>query len=32
MTDAAEAMFAIMGWQFPAVVEEQLAQIEQVLG
>jgi hypothetical protein len=32
MTDAAEAMFAIMGWQFPAAVKEGLAQIERVLG
>jgi hypothetical protein len=32
MADAADATFAIVGWKFPAVVKEHLAQIERVLG
>jgi len=32
MADAAEAMFAIMGWRFPAAVKEQMGLIERVLG
>jgi len=32
MADAAESMFAIMGWKFPAAVKEHVAQIERLLG